>query len=112
MRCGTCKFWQGHRNQTSRADCYRIIGDLCPELDEAVQNVYDDSGNVLYQKKFPIPFDPHLEKEWRHVEIVVEAMKKLRREPLPFGVYKDFSNHLYIQTHPWYKGCKFYKKRG
>ena len=111
MQCKDCKFWQGHRHQKTEADCYRVIGALFPELDDAVRTVYDDSGNELYEEQFPIPFDPHDLPKWRHVKEVGAAMRQIRRSDATLGEIRAISDYPYLKTPPDMKGCKFFESR-
>lgn len=105
--CRTCRYWQGHRLQETEADCYRVIAALMPRVLETTKPVFDSSNNLLYFKKFMIPFDPTEFDEWKRYE---PFRMEIMLCELPDGVIFDLNDPRFLMTSPDYH-CEYYKER-
>ena len=72
MKCFECKFWQGNK-YSDWADCYRVIGQLEPNLLCCYQT--NEWGTI--ERFFDIPMDPHDVKYWTFNELWKKLYDKL-----------------------------------
>jgi hypothetical protein len=113
MSCKNCKYWHGRGSDWG--DCYRIIGQLNPNL----FTCKDDFGN-----NFKTPFDPHDVKYFRYsldfineykltcngVPQVQRMCYYVNKEKVKDIVYNDdYSERLGVLTLHYFRTHKDYK---